>query len=187
MISVELKLVLARQLFEGMGDSFEVVACETILQDLLKRMADGPNPWDHIGSSATQGWTPLAVITFEDVENARAVSKRWNREIDNSPEYACLRLARWDYFSYEGRHWSPKDEYEVNRFNINWNVFRSSWTLANPINNERLETASLGELSCVELDQLRSLLLANGNHALDVPEGEKISPRDGIWISPKNR
>ena len=53
MMSVELNLVLARQLFEGMGDSFEVVACETILQDLLKRMADGPNPWDHIGSSAT--------------------------------------------------------------------------------------------------------------------------------------
>ena len=149
--------------------------------------ADGPDPWDHIGSSTIQCWTPPSVITFEDVENARAVSKLWKREIDSSPEYACLRLAKWDYVSYSGRHWTPKDEYEAYRFNLNWNVFRTSWSLANPINNDRLETTSLGELSCPELDQLRSLLRDNGNRSLDVQPGEKISPRPGIWVSPKNR
>lgn len=186
-ISLELNLVLVNQCLERMGDSFEVIACETVLQDLLQRMADGPDPWDHIGSSTTQCWTPPSVITFEDVENARAVSKLWKREIDSSPEYACLRLAKWDYVSYSGRHWTPKDEYEAYRFNLNWNVFRTSWSLANPINNDRLETTTLGELSCPELDQLRSLLRDNGNQSLDVQPGEKISPRPGIWVSPKNR
>ena len=115
------------------------------------------------------------------------MSKLWKREIDSSPEYACLRLAKWNYVLYSGRHWTPKDEYEAYRFNLNWNVFRTSWSLANPINNDRLETTSLGELSCPELDQLRSLLRDNGNRSLDVQPGEKISPRPGIWVSPKNR
>ena len=186
-ISLEFNLVLVSQCFERMGDSFEVIACETVLHDLLQWMADGPNPWDHTGSSTTQCWTLPSVITFEDVENAHDVTKFWKHEIDSSPEYACLRLVKWDYVSYPGRHWIPKDEYEAYRFNLNWNNFRSSWSLANPINNDMLETTSLGKFSCLELDQLRSLLRDNGNQSLDVQPGEKNSPRPGIWVFPKNR
>ena len=59
-----------RHSFERMSNSLKVIACETILQDLLQRMADGPNPWESVGSSTTQCWSLPLVITFQDVENS---------------------------------------------------------------------------------------------------------------------
>lgn len=168
-----------------MSNSLEVVACETILQNLLTRMSNGNDPWDQVACSPS--YTPPATITFQDIENARAVSSTWKREIDNSPEYACLRLAKWDYDSYTECHWIPKDEYQSYRFNVNWNIFKNSWALAEPIGNERLETASLGELSCCELNHLRTLLSDTRNHTLWLQPGEKVVPRPYIWVSPKHR
>lgn len=170
-----------------MSNSLEVIACETILQDLLQRMADGPNPWESVGSCTGHSWSPPPVITFQDAENARAVSKIWRREIDSSTEYACLRLAKWDYDSYTGGHWTSRDEFQAVGFNVNCNIFKNSWSLANPIGNDRLETTSLGKLSCNELDQLRTLLSSNGNQSLWLEPGEKLIPGDGIWVSPKHR
>lgn len=170
-----------------MSNTFEVVACETILQDLLWRMVDGPDLWESVCVSTTQSCSPPVVITFEDVENARDVSKLWRREIDNSTEYACLRLAKWDYDSYSEGQWTPKKDLEAFRFNVNQNIFKSSWILAHPIRNDKLETASFGELRCIELDQLRSILMDNRNQPIWVEPGEKVIPSDGIWVSPKHR
>ena len=100
-----------------MSNSLEVVACETILQSLLSRMANGNDPWDSVAGSPSR--TLPVMITFQDIENGRAVSTLWKREIDNSPEYAYLRLAKWDYDSYTDGRWFIKDGYQAYQFNVN--------------------------------------------------------------------
>lgn len=170
-----------------MSDSLEVIACETVLHGLLQRMANGPDPWDLVECSTSRFRSTPAVITFQDVENARAVSKLWKREIDGSSEYACLRLAKWDYDTYPGQHWTSKKEYESCSFNENWKIFKSSWSLARPINDDRLERASLGELSCCELDRLRLFLREYRVNFLWFQPGEKVVPAPDIWVSPMHR
>ena len=97
---VELSHAPVNQHFVKMSNSLEVIACEIVLQNLLHRMANGPDFWDSVGYNGTRCWNPLAEITIEDVEHAHAMSKLWKCEIDHSFEYACLRLAKWDYDSY---------------------------------------------------------------------------------------
>ena len=101
-----------RHNFERMSNSFEVIACETILQDLLQRMANGPNLSQTLDASRTQCWTPPLVITFQDVENARAVSKLWKRRltaVTSMLASACkmgLRFIHRRALDSQGQVWS---------------------------------------------------------------------------------
>lgn len=143
--------------------SMEVVACHGVLQNLLKQFARGPDLWESAFPKKTPFWSPPILCTVNDVENAREVSTMWKEYNDTSVEYACIRLARWDYNQEEGVHWFKKEEFEALKFNDIWSLFGKSWRMATPILDAKLRTAALADLSCLELDRLRTLLIDPGN------------------------
>ncbi|KAG0574616.1 hypothetical protein KC19_VG276600 [Ceratodon purpureus] len=155
---------------------------EAILQSLLTQLSEGVNPWD-LYNPGGEPWSPPVLCTIEDLENVRITCRQWQQIIGRSPEYAALRLARWDYDQERGPQWTTKREWEEFRFHQNWAYFGNSWGMAIPILDRRLRTDPLSALTCAELNYLRSLLWAQGNQKLWVEAREKLRPRDGMWIA----
>ncbi|KAG0569174.1 hypothetical protein KC19_6G070900 [Ceratodon purpureus] len=173
--------------------SMEAIACEGVLQNVLKQMARGWDPWELLHDDRTRWWKPPTSCTFEDVKNVRAVSKLWRDHVDGSPEYAIIRLVRWDYDQEEGVPWISKEEYLAYMFKPAWNLFSRSWRMVVPIADDRLRTLALADLSCSELDQLRMLLIGDrywnppGNTPVLVAEGEKIQGSPSLWVAQAQR
>lgn len=122
-----------------------------------------------------------------DVENAQLASPMWRAVIDASPEFAALRLARYDFASETSPPWLPYEDYELNRFFVNWSAIGSSWKLENPIASRRLRLAPIGALTNAELQALRTELQHPLNVRIELKEGEKILPAAGIWVTPYDR
>ena len=165
--------------------SYDLVCCHGVLQKLLSEVARGPDPWE--GFSPEGSYSPPAVCTFADIDQARAVCKMWKKTVDASPEYATIRLARWDYSQLVGVAWVAKDEYKVQRFNYSWNYFSNCWKMAIPFSDSRFRDLPLHELSISELAHLHERLAAPENTPLAVGDGQKVHPRFEYWIAPAAR
>ena len=137
--------------------SWEIVVCDGVLASLLRQMVTNSAPYVQ---AAADAWNPgvVHICTIADIENFRLASPMWRRMVDSTPEWAALRLARWDFANEAGVPWLPYEEYEVNHMRRNWDVFGFTWHMATPISSRRLRLAPVGSLFCSELDQLRTLL-----------------------------
>ncbi|KAG0595667.1 hypothetical protein M758_UG186500 [Ceratodon purpureus] len=81
--------------------SWEIVVRDGVLSTLLRQLMVAPLPWDLDPDHywASYGRVPCTVA---DIENARLASPMWKSVIDSSPEWACMRPARWDYANKAG-------------------------------------------------------------------------------------
>ncbi|KAG0593804.1 hypothetical protein M758_UG020700, partial [Ceratodon purpureus] len=122
-----------------------------------------------------------------DVESARATCALWRSIIDYSTEWACIRLARWDYEQETGAHWFTCADHEVVQFAPNWSVFGRSWRMLRPIREDRLRLSPIGNLYCTELQALRTFLQDSGNQEIWVAPGVKLSPTADIWVCKGDR
>lgn len=165
--------------------SAEVVACHGVLQRLLSEVANGPDPWDIAFSD--QSWESPSLCTFEDVDRARAVCKLWKATVDASPEYAVIRLARYEYAQVSDDSWEVKAEYEASRFNMSWNIFSTSWVMAVPFSDARFRDLPLSSFTNSELIHLRDRLTGPGNSPIWLMEGQKLSARPDIWVAQHSR
>lgn len=165
--------------------SCEVIACHGVLQALLAEVARGPDPWDYFCTDQT--WVAPEIVTFADVDRARAVCKMWKNTVDANPEYAVMRLARADFSEVAGDNWVRKDEFEAFRFNYSWGILNTSWTMAVPFSDARYRNLPLASLTTEELRHLRERLAGPGNHPIWVYDGSKIAPRPDIWVAQSAR
>ncbi|KAG0595488.1 hypothetical protein M758_UG170400 [Ceratodon purpureus] len=101
-------------------------------------MASSADPWDQVNAVGEFYWNQQTVVTFNDVENALAVSKLWKNHIDASPEYATMKLACWDFERLMEGNWVTKQEFLTLRFNYSWRLFSRSWKMATPMTDMRL-------------------------------------------------
>ena len=164
---------------------YELIATHGVLQRLLSELANGADPWEAVFS--THFWTPSPLVTIADVDRARAVCKSWKAIVDASPEYATIRLARWDYSQLEGANWVSKAEFETQRFNWSWSIFNTSWNMGIPFSDRRFREEPLSALTNSELSHLRDRLSGSGNSPIPTFEGQKLSPRFDIWVAPSAR
>ncbi|KAG0595359.1 hypothetical protein M758_UG160600 [Ceratodon purpureus] len=130
--------------------SWEIVVCDRVLTELLSRLTRRPNTWDGDWVGAA-GEIPHSARVIQDLENARLASPLWRDIIDESPEWAMIRLSRWDYSNELGVVWEPYDDYVVNRFFLSWETFNTSWTMATPIACPRIRKDPVGWLTEAEL------------------------------------
>ncbi|KAG0596274.1 hypothetical protein M758_UG239300 [Ceratodon purpureus] len=167
-----------------MALQWDWVLTEQVLENFLGQKP--VSPWD----MASPPWAlenPLRRSSISDVDNARATCKMWRGIIDMSTEWACIRLAQWDYAQESGAHWVTREEFEVSTFAMNWAVFGKSWRMLVPIQEERLKLAPIGSLTCLELDALRALLRSSGNEEILLAPGEKLNPADDVWVCKDER
>lgn len=161
--------------------SFEVIACQGVLQTLLAEVSRGPDPWESVAVGCS--WEAPAEFTLADVDRARAVCKLWRDTVDASAEYATIRLARYDYAQVAADNWVSKDEYEAAQFNMSWSIFSTSWLMAVPFSDVRFRDLPLSSLTTAELRHLRERLSGPGNTPIWVDEGQRLHPRPDIWVS----
>ncbi|KAG0623383.1 hypothetical protein M758_3G170600 [Ceratodon purpureus] len=76
--------------------SWEAVIRDGPLVTMLRQMTVSPSPWDY-ADFVVPPHLPSPLCSIADIENARGVSPRWRELIDNSAEWAAVRLARYDY------------------------------------------------------------------------------------------
>ncbi|KAG0574548.1 hypothetical protein KC19_VG270600 [Ceratodon purpureus] len=144
------------------------------------------SPWDLLPPLLGPA-TPLKQCTIQDIEAARAASPYWMFVIDVSPEWAAIRLARWDYDCDSSPKWDTCENFEVTRFNQIWRLFGRTWRMATPIADSRLRFTHVGHLTCRELDTLRNLLADSVNHVILVQTGDKISSSLDVWVAQHHR
>ncbi|KAG0573093.1 hypothetical protein KC19_VG148100 [Ceratodon purpureus] len=166
--------------------SWEMAVCDGPLSELLRQLTVRPDPaaefW--LGPGAQPRRTAYVI---QDLENARLASPLWRDSIDNSPEWAMIRLARWDHSNEVGHVWLPYDDYVMNHFYLSWNVFSTSWTMGTPIACPRLCKDPIGWLTEYELDALSTLLWDPTNIRIDVEVGEVLRHAPAIWVSHLHR
>ena len=76
--------------------AWEAVVIEDALCPLLRQLTENPSTWD-FNESEDSAPLPRQLASIRDVELARNVCPRWRDVIDNSAQWAAIRLARWDY------------------------------------------------------------------------------------------
>ncbi|KAG0604035.1 hypothetical protein M758_10G139200 [Ceratodon purpureus] len=166
--------------------SWEMAVCDGPLSELLRQLTQRVDPalefWD--GPGAHQRRTPCVI---QDLENARVASPLWRDIIDNSPEWAMIRLSRWDHSNEVGVVWEPYDDYVMSRFYQSWTLFSTSWTMATPIPCPRLRKDPIGWLTEVELSALRNLLWDPANTRIDMEDREVLAHSPGIWVAHQHR
>lgn len=166
--------------------TWELVIRDGVIQAMLRDLFVLKNLWDEPEGRGVPTWN-LTRTTITDVEYARDASILWKCVIDVSPEYSCLRLARWDYAQEMGLAWEPFEEYIPNRMRLNWMVFSESWKMGSPIMSRRLRLNPIGTLSELELSTLRSLLWDRTNTRVDVPPGTFVLHALDLWVSHLHR
>ena len=169
-----------------MATSWDWLTCEALLGSLMGHLTQPINPWDEFSPH----WgpdNPRRRCSIADIDNARATCVMWRGIIDLCTEWACIRLARWDYRQESGPHWEGREAFEVAAFAKNWAVFGKSWKMVHPIREDRLRMSAIGSLSCIELDALRTLLWCSGNQEIWLAPGQKLSPADDIWVCKDDR
>ena len=157
-----------------------------VLANLLKQMVHNNSPWDVDPNNEWNTGTVL-VCTIADIENARLASPMWRGVIESSPEWAALRLARWDYANETDVPWLTYEVYEHNRMIQNWDLLGSTWHMATPISSRRLRLAPVGSLSCPELNQLRNLLWNPDNYRVHVDVGAVLEADTDLWVANHHR
>ena len=166
--------------------NWEIVIRDGVLASMLRELMQDNSPWDQ---DAANFWYDgrHVVCTIADIENARLTSPMWRATIDSSPEWAALRLARWDYANEVDIPWLSYEQYEMNRMRQNWDLFGSTWRMATPIPSRRLRLSPVGSLTCPELDQLRNLLNVYENRRVEVEDGEILEADPELWIADHHR
>ncbi|KAG0627140.1 hypothetical protein M758_2G176600 [Ceratodon purpureus] len=167
--------------------SWPMIVCDGILTDLLTRLTGRPSNWEANWNGTATGGTLHTTSVIADIENARLASPLWRDIIDESQEWAMIRLSRWDYSNEVGVVWEPYEDYVVNRFFLLWETFNSSWTLATPIACPRIRMDPMGWLTETELSVLRSHLWDLENMRISVEEGGTLRHARGIWVAPRHR
>ncbi|KAG0596381.1 hypothetical protein M758_UG248600 [Ceratodon purpureus] len=166
--------------------SWEMVVCDNVLSSLLSQLNAEPNAWDRewVGPDAH-----VSNITrvIQNIENARLASPLWRDIIDDSPEWALIKLSCFDFQNELTPVWEPYENYVVNRFFLSWKTFNQPWTLATPITCPRIRMDPLGWLTDQELSVLRSHLWDPANVRIDVEEGDTIRHARDIWMSHRHR
>lgn len=166
--------------------SWETVVRDGVLKELLRQLTVGPSSWD--GMDLPDGAQyPLQLCTFMDIENVRIASPMWRAIIDASPEFAALRLARFDYANEPAPLWETYKQFELHAFFRNWARLGTSWRLATPLTSRRLRLAPIGCLTCAELDTLRTALGNPMNTIIEVANGATVLPAADIWVTPHHR
>ena len=159
--------------------------CERVLFNMLSELSQPGDPWDSVLPSAGPAMQ-LQGCTFKDVDNARATCKLFREIIDGTPEWACIRLARHDYFK-EDKPWETEENFVMHAFAQNWRLFSTSWKLATPIADERLRLGDIGTLSDKELSDLRYLLNTSENHEMMLGPDDKLRQKADVWVCPGHR
>ncbi|KAG0573054.1 hypothetical protein KC19_VG144700 [Ceratodon purpureus] len=164
----------------------DVVIRDEPLCSLMRELTESPSNWEllDLPNSAP---IPRQKCTIANVENARNVSPRWREVIDDSAQWASVRLARWDYNREEGVHWEPYEEYITTRFLQNWGVMGPSWLMSAPIGFVHLQSYPISRLTDGDLVALRNLLWDSNNRQIHVPRGGFLLASPDTWVSPVHR
>ncbi|KAG0597411.1 hypothetical protein M758_UG336000 [Ceratodon purpureus] len=105
--------------------SWKMSVCDGVLTQLLTQLTRRPTAWDPDwdgGRAVTRHTTRV----IQDIENARMASPLWCDIIDESKEWALIRLSRWDYKNGIWVVWEEHDDYIVNHFFLSWKTFNNS-------------------------------------------------------------
>ena len=137
--------------------SWEEVIRDGVLLTLLRQMRERRDGWEYPGFQAPEDLPPY-LCSIRDIESCRNVSKMWRDVIDNSAEWACVRLARHDWSNEVGTPWESFEEYELTRFLQNWEYLGHSWNLANPLGGAHLQSFPVSCLTGGDLATLRTAL-----------------------------
>ncbi|KAG0596858.1 hypothetical protein M758_UG289800 [Ceratodon purpureus] len=165
---------------------WESPVCDDVLSKLLQRLTVRPCAWDSDFVPGAPGSVNMP-CTIKDIEMARNASPLWRDIIDDSPEWAAIRLARYDFDNEVGVIWEAYKPYVMSRSFVTWEVFSTSWKMHTPIVSRRLRLDPIGWLSEVELATLRSLLWDPENVRINVEEGGTIRHAPDVWVSHLHR
>ncbi|KAG0593793.1 hypothetical protein M758_UG019700 [Ceratodon purpureus] len=166
--------------------SWEAVIRDGVLLTMLRQLRQSPSAWDYPGFNAPDD-LPQYLCSIKDIDAARHVSPRWKELIENTAEWACIRLARFDYANEVGGKWGTFEEYELNGFLQNWELFGHSWRMSVPIPFVHLQHFPVARMTCGDLATLRGLLRDSNNVRIEVEHGQFISGGIDIWVSPLHR
>ena len=114
----------------------EMAVCDNIISKMLSQLTRRPSPGEAewYGPGHVSRDFPY-VIT--DLENARSASPLCRDIIDESPEWALITLARFDFGNEVEAVWETYNEYIAHNFFRHWDVCSTSWILATPILSNR--------------------------------------------------
>ncbi|KAG0573227.1 hypothetical protein KC19_VG159900 [Ceratodon purpureus] len=166
--------------------SWEIFFCGDVLTQLLSQLSRRPTAWDEDWNGG-EAVTQKTIAVIQDIENFRLASPLWRDIIDDSLEWALIRLSRWDYGNEVGPVWEEYNDYIVNRFFLSWETFNTTWTMATSIADPCIRMDPVGWLTKLELSILRSHLWDPSNVRINVAEGATRRHAHDIWVSPHHR
>lgn len=108
------------------------------------------------------GYITMNVRILLSSQVIRSICKSWKDVVDASVEFAALRLSIDDFKRREAMARYEREYFIRSAFDRYRRMFECSWILTSPNTiPKRLREAALGELSVLELRQLRDIFIHN--------------------------
>lgn len=151
-----------------------------------------------VGTFPKDGW---ARLSFDEeghlalLPRVAATCKEWRDAMIGSTQYAALRVAKAEFLQVKPAGLSPlgsrsrKKDMAVlaSKYEAAFFFLSRSWSLQVQV-CERLQTASLAELSTLELQSLRSKLQGGwGGTEIHPTPTKLLKPSSTTWITPSHR
>lgn len=164
----------------------ELVVRDAVIPGLLRHLHAATDPWEFDPRFIHP--TP----NFVDVAAERSTCKSWREAIDSSMEAQALRLAHWNLLQDRAHEpvgrWISDQEFIQAHFVEACRLYSKSWQLVAPMEDARLRTLPLQQLTVLELGRLRDALQDDRNREIKVVRGDLLPLRaNELWVTPALR